>query len=158
MHLLTLVQQAKVIIIKNMEYIELPIDFSKSLKKQHIKRCSKEESIAQFLMVLITSHYGEVVVRDDFGSVIWDLEFNQLVKIGDWEEKVKESLIASITKYEKRLKNIDVHVQLSEIDDSIDSKDTHIRRKAQINVNGIMVDNNIPFNFGILVYISPLSQ
>ncbi len=40
--------------------------------------------------------------------MIWDLEFNQLVKISDWEEGVKNSLIKTIEKYEKRLRNVDV--------------------------------------------------
>ena len=39
---------------------------------------------------------GEVIGREDFGSMIWDLEFNQLVKISDWEEGVKNSLIKTI--------------------------------------------------------------
>ena len=51
--------------------------------------CSYQESIAQHIMLLILSHHGEVIGREDFGSMIWDLEFNQLVKISDWEEGVK---------------------------------------------------------------------
>ncbi len=141
-----------------MEYLKLPLDFSNFINKKQVKRCSKEESIAQNIMMIITSKYGEVVGKDDFGSDIWELEFSQLVKINEWEKQVRDSLIYSIDKYEKRLKNIVVRVILSEVDDDFSNKkNIHIRRKAQIVVKGIMRDNDIPFNFSTLLYISPLS-
>lgn len=142
-----------------MKYLKLPIDFSEILKKKRLKRCTKEESIAQNIMMIITSRYGEVVGRGKFGSKIWELEFRQLVKISTWEEEVRLSLQDSIKEYEKRLRNIEVKVLLSEIDDDFSSsKNCHVRRKAQISVKGIIVDSGIDFNFSTLVYISPLSQ
>ncbi len=141
-----------------MEYLKLPLDFSNFIKGTKVQRCSKEESIAQNIMMIITSRYGEVVGRDDFGSDIWELEFSQLVKINEWEEQVRISLEASINKYEERLKDVNIDVVLSEVDDDFSNKkNVHIRRKAQITVKGIMKDNNIPFNFATILYISPLS-
>lgn len=142
-----------------MDYLKLPIDFSNFTDATRFDRCSGEESIAQNIMLIITSHYGEVVGKDDFGSDIWELEFNQLVRINHWEEQVKDSLVKSISKYEKRLKNIKVKVLLSEIDDDfINNKDKHVRRKAEISVMGEMAVNDIPFNFKTIIFISPLSQ
>lgn len=108
-------------------------------------------------MLLIVSRYGEVVGKENYGSVIWELEFSQLVKISDWENKVQESLIQAITTYEERLKDISVSVALSEIDDE-NKKETHVRRKAQIAVRGKIISTDQPFYFSTLVYISPLSQ
>lgn len=140
------------------KYLKLPLDFSNFIKGVGVQRCSKEESIAQNIMMLITSRYGEVVGKDDFGSDIWELEFSQLVKINEWEEQVRSSLESSINKYEQRLRNISIDVVLSEVDDDFSNKkNVHIRRKAQITIKGIMRDNDIPFNFGTVLYISPLS-
>lgn len=139
-----------------MSYIKLPMNLHAAVDGK-LKRCSYEESIAQQIMLLIVSHHGEVVGREDYGSAIWDLEFNQLVKINEWEEKVQVSLIKAIQLYEKRLKNVSVKVVLSEIEDE-NKKNIHVRRKAQITVTGNIVSTDLPFHFNTLVYISPLSQ
>ncbi|MBM6671789.1 MULTISPECIES: GPW/gp25 family protein [Bacteroidaceae] len=139
-----------------MSYIKLPMNLHAAVDGR-LKRCSYEESIAQQIMLLIVSHHGEVVGREDYGSAIWDLEFNQLVKINEWEEKVQVSLIKAIQLYEKRLKNVSVKVVLSEIEDE-NKKNIHVRRKAQITVTGNIVSTDLPFHFNTLVYISPLSQ
>ena len=147
---------AKTDIKKHMSYLKIPIDI-KSAVSGKLERCSYEESIAQQIMLLIVSRYGEVVGKENYGSVIWELEFSQLVKISDWENKVQESLLQAITTYEERLKDISVSVALSEIDDE-NKKETHVRRKAQIAVRGKIISTDQPFYFSTLVYISPLSQ
>lgn len=142
-----------------MNYIKLPINFSNALKGNRKDTCSLEESIAQFIMTQITCRYGEVAGKPDFGSEIWNLEFNQLVKIYEWEEKVKKSLFNTIEKYEKRLTNIEVNVSLSEIDNEVQTKGySEIRRKAIIFVNGNIIHSGVPFHFNTTIYISPLSQ
>lgn len=139
-----------------MSYLKIPIDLKAAVSRK-LERCSYEESIAQQIMLLIVSRYGEVIGKESYGSVIWELEFSQLVKISDWENKVQESLLQAITTYEQRLKEVTVNVVLSEIDDE-NKKDTHVRRKAQITVRGNISSTDQPFYFSTLVYISPLSQ
>jgi phage baseplate assembly protein W len=142
-----------------MKYLKLPIDFSGMLHGGTQNRCLIEESIAQYIMMQITSRYGEVAGRSDFGSDIWELEFNQLVKIYEWEERVRVSLLESIVKYETRLTDVKVGVSLSEIDTDIDSeKYSQVRRKAVINVSGNIIQTGIAFNFNTSLYVSPLSQ
>ena len=98
-----------------MSYLKIPVSLQSAVNGK-LKRCSFEESIAQQIMLLIVSHHGEVVGKEDYGSVIWELEFSQLVKISDWETKVQESLTESILTYERRLTDVKVDVHLSEID------------------------------------------
>lgn len=142
-----------------MNYIKLPLDFSSMLKGKSNAQCSVEESIAQYIMMQVTCRYGEVAGRHDFGSDIWELEFNQLVKIYEWEERVKTSILETITKYEQRLKEVKVDVSLSEIDEDMNSKSySEVRRKAIIDVSGIMVQTGVAFNFNTTIFVSPLSQ
>jgi bacteriophage gp25 protein len=68
-------------------------------------------------MLIIVSHPGEVLGREDFGSVIWELEFHQLIKIKDWEENVRSSLLESILRSEPRLRDVSLEVRLAEIDE-----------------------------------------
>ncbi len=142
-----------------MTYIKLPLNFLSVIKNNKPSYCSLEESIAQHIMIQITSRKGELVDKKDFGSDIWELEFNQLVKVYDWEEKVKKSVLQTIITYEKRLKDVDVSVHLSEVEDSLgEGKNSEIRRKADIGVRGIMKHSGEVFSFSTTVYVSPLSQ
>lgn len=140
-----------------MNYLKLPLDLSRTLNGQ-MQRCSYEESIAQHIMMLIVSRYGEVEGKEDYGSVIWDLEFNQVLKNADWEEKVRQSLETTITKYESRLKDIHVRVELTEVEEDVRNKFPNARQRVRVWVNGVMVRNDQQFNFNTHLYISPISQ
>ncbi|EFB30480.1 putative lysozyme [Segatella oris F0302] len=140
-----------------MEYLKLPLDLSAALGGQ-LERCSYEESIAQNIMMMIVSKYGEAESKDDYGSVIWNLEYNQTVFNQDWEENVKKSLEKTIVKYEHRLKNIEVNVELTEVEEEIRNKYPNARRRVRIGVKGLLILNDNPFYFNTYLYISPLSQ
>lgn len=141
----------------SMEYLKLPLDLSAALGGQ-LERCSYEESIAQNIMMMIVSKYGEAESKDDYGSVIWNLEYNQTVFNQDWEENVKKSLEKTIVKYEHRLKNIEVNVELTEVEEEIRNKYPNARRRVKIGMRGLLILNDNPFYFNTYLYISPLSQ
>ena len=134
----------------SMEYLKLPLDLSAALGGQ-LERCSYEESIAQNIMMMIVSKYGEAESKDDYGSVIWNLEYNQTV----FNQK---SLEKTIVKYEHRLKNIEVNVELTEVEEEIRNKYPNARRRVRIGVRGLLILNDNPFYFNTYLYISPLSQ
>lgn len=127
-----------------MTYLKMPLQLQSAVAKK-LQRCSYQESIAQHIMLLILSHHGEVIGREDFGSMIWDLEFNQLVKISDWEEGVKNSLIKTIEKYEKRLRNVDVNVTLLEIEEENIDKVSHIVHYSET----LDANNDVPMTITI---------
>lgn len=140
-----------------MDYLKIPLQLPLATSKK-MKRCSYEESIAQHIMLLILSHHGEVIGKDDFGSMIWELEFNQLVKASDWEDGVRNSLLLAINKYETRLDEINVDVTLSEVEEELRNNISHVKRKAHISVTGKIKETSAPFHFKTSVNISPLSQ
>lgn len=139
------------------KYLKLPLNLFDGLKGA-LKRCSEEESIAQQIMLLIVSRQGEVIGKESYGSIIWDLEFHQTIKIKDWEEKVRESLQQAITEHERRLNHIEVGVFLSEVDEDMQHQQPQLRRQAVINVSAVIDATDQPFHFETIVYVSPLSQ
>jgi len=143
-----------------MKYIKLPINFSDVVNGKSRQYCSYEESIAQYLMMMITSRYGEVVSRADFGSAIWELEFNQLVKVYEWEEKVQRSLRDTISKYEHRLDDLRIDVKLDQIDTDFGNieESTQVRKQASISVEGKIKHSGTRFTFNTQLLVSPLSQ
>jgi len=56
-----------------MDYLKLPLDLPSALEGD-LERCSYEESIAQHIMLLVVSRYGEMESKDDYGSMIWNLD------------------------------------------------------------------------------------
>lgn len=102
-------------------------------------------------MLLIVSHPGEGLGREDFSSIIWELELHQLIKIKDWEENVRSSLLESILCYGPRLRDVSLEVRLSEIDkgdadDYILSKHPYVTCRASIQVRGIIDSSDEAFS------------
>jgi len=142
-----------------MNYIKLPINFSDLVNGKPSQVCSYEESIAQYLMMMITSRYGEAVSRADFGSAIWELEFNQSVKVYEWEEEVQKSLEATIAKYESRLSDLKIDVALNQIDLDLNvDEPSQVRKQASISIEGKIKHSGTRFTFNTQLLVSPLSQ
>lgn len=139
-----------------MKYIKYPINFKSLLKGPSQNYCKIEESIAYNIMMIITTSFGEIPETPHYGSIIWDLEFNQHIKKRDWEDLVRKSLNNSIAEFEKRLLLSDVTISLDEIDNA--ELSSSIRRKVNIVVKGSIIDSLIPFNFHTKLNISPISQ
>ncbi|MFD1604350.1 GPW/gp25 family protein [Flavobacterium artemisiae] len=139
-----------------MKYLKYPVNFKSLLKGSQENFCKIDESIAYNIMMIITTSFGEIPEDPRYGTIIWDLEFNQHIKKRDWEDLVRKSLYESIVEYEKRLILSNVIISLDEIDDSELTRS--IRRKVSINVKGSIIESQIPFNFQTKLNISPISQ
>lgn len=139
-----------------MKYLKYPVNFKSLLKGSQENFCKIEESIAYNIMMIITTSFGEIPETPNYGTVIWDLEFNQHLKKKDWEDLVKKSVYESIAEFEKRLILSEVCISLNDIDDK--ELGASIRRKANIIVKGSIIESLIPFNFHTKLNISPISQ
>ena len=139
-----------------MKYLKYPVNFKALTRGSQENFCKIEESIAYNIMMIITTAFGEIPETPSYGTIIWDLEFNQHIKKRDWEDLVRKSLFESITEFEKRLILGEVTISLDEIDDK--ELSSSIRRKAIIVVTGSIIESSIPFNFHTKLNISPISQ
>ncbi|AWG25811.1 GPW/gp25 family protein [Flavobacterium kingsejongi] len=139
-----------------MKYLKYPINFKSLLKGSQENFCKIEESIAYNIMMIITTSFGEIPETPNYGTIIWDLEFNQHLKKKDWEDLVKKSVYESIAAFEKRLILSEVCISLNDIDDK--ELGASIRRKANIIVKGSIIESLVPFNFHTKLNISPISQ
>lgn len=139
-----------------MKYLKYPLSFKSFVKGNNQNYCELEESIAYNIMLIITTSFGEIPEKPEYGTIIWDLEFNQHIKKRDWEELVKNSLIEAISTNELRLNLTNITITLDEVNES-DLK-LSIRRKANIIIDGILKNSLVPFNFHTKLNISPISQ
>lgn len=139
-----------------MKYLKYPVNFKSLLNGSQENFCKIDESIAYNIMMIITTSFGEIPETPSYGTIIWDLEFNQHIKKRDWEDLVRKSLYDSISAFEKRLNLTEVSISLDEINDK--ELSSSIRRKANIVVKGSIIESLIPFNFHTKLNISPISQ
>ncbi len=137
-------------------YYQAPFDFKRFFEKKEFKKLSLGDSISQFMSVIITTYFEEYSFDENFGSEIWETDFDLLVNANVLKERIKKSLKKQITTYEKRLANIDLNIELME---SLSSKTNKVRLKKYlyITIRGTIVKTDEPFIFTGDYYLAPLS-
>ena len=87
-------------------YYQMPFNPSSLFKDGgEIQVCSMAESIAQNIMLLITTKQGENRFDEEYGNAVWNIEFDNTATNVLWEETFVSSLNKLIGRYEKRILN-----------------------------------------------------
>ncbi|MEX8547210.1 MAG: GPW/gp25 family protein [Mucilaginibacter sp.] len=115
-------------------------------------------SISQYIELIIFTRHGEHRFRPDFGCEIWDLDFELIISESIWEEKLRQSLLRSISRYEQRLYDIQVDVHIKEVNKFYPLRNVNeIKKKVEITVSGKMQETGEYYRFATSLYLSPLS-
>ncbi|MET4080724.1 phage baseplate assembly protein W [Pedobacter sp. UYP30] len=115
-------------------------------------------SISQFIELIIFTRYGEHRYLRDFGCEIWDLDFELIVSESMWEEKLRQSLLRSIKKFEKRIYNVSVDINISEVNKFYPMKNlSEIKKKVEIAINATIHQTGESYFFSTSLFLSPLS-
>lgn len=138
-------------------YYTLPIKPMSLFGKNHRNYCGLKESIAHFIHLINTTHFGECRFDPSFGCAIWDVDFDNLKSTNSLKSQIAKSLNDSIIKHETRLENIKVGVSIKqeEIDSVLGT--IRIKKRVDISVKGIVKKTNEPFSYIEYFYIGPLS-
>jgi len=87
------------------------------------------------------------------------MDFELVMSQRLWEEKLRQSLLAGITEFEKRIENVNIEVQISEVENFQPvSKYISVKRKVDIIVRAIIVETGEKYNFHTDLYLSPVAQ
>ena len=137
-------------------YYEAPFDFKRFFEIKELKKLSVRDSISQFISIIITTYFEEYTYDEEFGSEIWETDFDLLVNANVLKEQIKYSLTDQIERYEKRLNNIDLNVELME---RLSNKSNRVRLKKYllITITGTIIKTDEPFRFTGDYYLAPLS-
>ncbi len=139
-------------------YYKTPLVLSKVLEGNELPTCSLAESITRNLELIITTRFGEHRSDPTFGCEIWDLDFELIVSENLWEEKLRLSLLRSITTHEKRLANVQIDVEITEIEKfHLFKQFTEVKKRVDIQLKGTMHKTGESFNFRTNLFLSPLS-
>jgi phage baseplate assembly protein W len=136
-------------------YYTLPLRFDELMQKRQHKRCNMKESIAQHIYLILTSHFGEKRYDPDFGCNIWEQDFEVVSNI-KWKDNVKTSVTEAIERYERRLVNPSVRIEVDEFEFS-HNENRRVKRRVALWIEGYTVKTNEPFEFYEQIFISPMS-
>ena len=137
-------------------YYKAPFDFKRFFEKKELHKITLQESISQFISVIITTYFEEYTYDDDFGSEIWESDFDLLVNTNVLKERIKKSLTKQLYRYEKRLSNVDLSIDLRE-NISENSNKVRLKKFLKITVTGVIVKTDDPYSFVGDYYLAPLS-
>lgn len=137
-------------------YYKIPFDYKKLSNGNDVAKVTIEESLAQFISVIISTIFGEYKYDDGFGTVIWETDFNLLANPNKLKDMIRESVHEKVNQYEKRLKVTEVTLGVNE---NTLSYETNIRVKKRLDiiVYGVIKKTNQPYYFKSSYYLAPFS-
>ena len=140
------------------EFYKYPVNFSRLIQNDNLEKCSLGESISQNLQLIIISHHGEHRYNPSLGCEIWDMDFDLIMSLKVWEEKLRRSLETAIYRNEIRIEKTDIEVKVSEIEKKTASdKYTVIKRKVDIFIKAKITETGEAYHFHTDLYLSPVS-
>ena|ERR1035438_8619935 len=141
-----------------LEYYSLPLSLERIMNRQEHPKISMQQSVLQHLHLLITTAFGEFPADQDFGSSIWDYDFDNVTSAHKLKELIRQSLLQAIQRYEKRLSNIRVELMILQEELQERSKaGSRIKKRIDISVTGILISTNERLNFRDSFFVGPLS-
>ncbi|MEO6231107.1 MAG: GPW/gp25 family protein [Ferruginibacter sp.] len=139
-------------------YYKIPFDLKKVLEGNELPTCNLRDSVTKNLHLIISTRFGEHRSDPSFGCEIWDLDFELIVSENLWEEKLRLSLLKSISSHETRLSNIEISVDITEIEKfHLFKQFTEVKKRVDIQLKGILHKTGEPFIFRTNLFLSPLS-
>lgn len=139
-------------------YYKTPLRLAAVMMGGELPLCNMEHSIEKNLELIILSRFGEHRSDPAFGCEIWDLDFELIISARMWEEKLKQSLLKSITTYEQRLSNIEIGVAITDIEKyNVLKQFTDLKKRVDIQLTGLIKKTGEPLTFHTNLFLSPLS-
>lgn len=142
----------------SLQFYKIPLALTQAMAGSELSACDLESSIHQNLELIITTKFGEHRCDPSFGCEIWELDFELIVSARLWEEKLRQSLLRSISSHETRLSNTEITVAVSDIEKyNVLKQFTEIKKRVDIKVEGLVKKTGEAFFFHTNLFLSPLS-
>lgn len=138
----------------SLNYYRLPLNFEDLLQRRPLERCSLQESIAQHLYLMLTTHFGESRFDPAFGCVVWEQDFEAMTNMR-WRDNVQRSVESTIASREPRLEQVKVLVGVEDFE--LKGVHQRIRKKLEVTVRAVLHRTNEPFAFRASLFVAPLS-
>jgi phage baseplate assembly protein W len=135
-------------------YYHLPLDLEGILERRQLPRCSVQESIAQHLYLMLTTHFGESRYEPEFGCQVWEQDFEAMTTMR-WKDSVQNSVEQAIRDFEPRL--VHARAQVGVMDFELKNVSQRIRKRLDVSINATLYRTDEPFAFQASLFVAPLS-
>ncbi len=144
----------------NNTFYRLPVRFDSIFEENggDMPKCSELESIDQHIELLLTTCPGELKFDRNFGCRIWDMDFERVVSRKNWENDFKACVLECVQKYEPRLGELSVNIEIKDVtraDSALQT--TAIKKEVLILINARLLSTGSPCGFHFILYLGPLS-
>jgi phage baseplate assembly protein W len=137
-------------------FYKLPIDFGSIIQKKELEKTSLEHSIAQQIILLATTTFGECKFDETYGSKIWEIDFDLLMNENTLKEIISKTMKQSLHLHEARIKVNEIKIELSETKFMV--KDVNrAKKRVDIIIEATVKSTNRPFDFRGYFFVGPLS-
>ncbi|MEO7306564.1 MAG: GPW/gp25 family protein [Ferruginibacter sp.] len=144
--------------MSNINYYKTPLKLSSLLEGDVLANCDLKESITKTLELIIMTRFGEHRHDPSFGCEIWDLDFELIVSENKWEEKLRQSLLKSVTTHEHRLSDIQLVVSITEIEKfHLLKQHAEIKKRVDIELKATIQKTGEFFKFNNSLFLSPMA-
>lgn len=137
-------------------FYKLPIDFNGIIQKKELEKTSIEHSIAQQIILLATTTFGECKFDETFGSRIWEIDFDLLMNENTLKEIISKTMKQSLLFHERRIKINELIVELSEERFFVDEL-SRAKKRVDIVIDATINSTNRKFDFKGYFFVGPLS-
>jgi phage baseplate assembly protein W len=137
-------------------FYKLPIDFNAIIQKKELEKTSIEHSIAQQVILLATTTFGECKFDETFGSKIWEIDFDLLMNENTLKEIISKTMKQSLLLHEGRIKVNELKVELSETKYFVDDV-SRAKKRVDIIIEATIKSTNRDFDFRGYFFVGPLS-
>ncbi len=139
-------------------YYKIPLQLATVTEGNDLPTCDLTHSVSKNLALIIMTKFGEHRSDPSFGCEIWDLDFELIISENLWEEKLRQSLLRSITTHEHRLSGVDLAVEITEIEKfHLFKQYTEIKKRVDIRLTGTLHKTGELFKFSTNLFLSPLA-
>lgn len=139
------------------EYFTLPLALDDVMLKKKLKKCTPQQSVMQHLHLLLTTGFGEFAGDESFGCGIWDHDFDNVSSVHKVKEIIRQSLLQSIQKKEKRICNVRVELLIVQEELPASEGKKSMKKRIDITVTGILQLTNERLQFRDSFFVGPLS-
>lgn len=139
-------------------FLSQPIDFKRLTNGEELDTCGLHQSIAQRIHLVLVTVLGEFRSDPKFGCFIWDNDFENMSHLNSWKDKVSNSLRELFIKYEPRLTNhrVLLNVSQEEFTNEENAASVRIKRRLDLTLKGNILKTNEEYQFKETLYISPI--
>ena len=137
------------------EYYYFPLKPVELIQKREHPRISLKDSVSRLIHLITITHFGEYRPNESLGCEIWDFDFDNITNYQLFKEQIKKSFLRTFEKYEPRLSQIKIDIQIQQVE--IRVKNRRTKSQITLKVDGVLTKTNEPYSYTENFFIGPLS-